>query len=609
MISELLSKWEQKAGKEEKLLFMPYASAGCRKQWENLDPEVRESLIQQGEAYLGFEYPFITAVDYMDFVRTGNRSRFSTKYSPRRQALTTLVLAECAEYQGRFLDDILNGIYAVCGEFAWQLPAHNYYTDGVPQILPDTSRPVVALMSAETGAILAATEYLLRDELEKISPVISKMIKLDLKTRIVDPYLKEHFWWMGDGKRQMNNWTVWCTQNVLLTVFMIDSPDYLTSETKHRILRKACRSIDYFLEEYEEDGCCDEGPHYYQSAGLCLFNCLEILNGITCGGFSKAFQMKKICNIASYILNVHADGDYYINFADCSAVIHGVNAREYLFGKRTGSEELKTFAASCYRNSQDQRLKEEKNLFYRLQSAFTHKEMISENTESAIHHKDLYYESAGLFIVRDERFCLSVKAGNNGDSHNHNDVGSFILYKNGNPMFLDVGVETYTKQTFSDQRYEIWTMQSSYHNLPAFYDGEQEIMQHDGIEYRAKDVQTGFGKELCWIALDLSEAYPDRRIRSYSRKVSLQKGGSVKLEDHYDGTLKPVLNFMVYEKPAIVGNTVFLGELGTCIIEGSASITMEEIPVIDGWLKKSWKHGIYRLRAVMEKQDFKMIIN
>ena len=77
---------------------------------------------------------------------------------------------------------------------------------------------------------------------------------------------------MGDGKSHMNNWTVWCTQNVLLSAFTRPLP----SETQTRILCRAARSIDYFLDEYGEDGCCDEGAQYYRHAGLCLFGCLEI---------------------------------------------------------------------------------------------------------------------------------------------------------------------------------------------------------------------------------------------------------------------------------------------------------------------------------------------
>ncbi len=38
--------------------------------------------------------------------------------------LAKLVLGECMEGQGRFLDDILNGIWTICEETYWGVPAH-----------------------------------------------------------------------------------------------------------------------------------------------------------------------------------------------------------------------------------------------------------------------------------------------------------------------------------------------------------------------------------------------------------------------------------------------------------------------------------------------------
>ena len=88
----------------------------------------------------------------------------------------------------------------------------------------------------------------------------------------------------------------------------------------------------------------------------------------------------------------------------------------------------------------------------------------------SVSHPDVYYKSVGLFVARDDTLCLAVKAGDNADSHNHNDTGSFTVYKNGLPLIIDVGVESYTQKTFSPRRYEIWTMQSAYHNLPTIND-------------------------------------------------------------------------------------------------------------------------------------------
>ena len=601
--------------------YAPYPPAADRKAWEGLPNDYRERLIQEGERYLHFSYPPLSATDYMDFCRTGDRNRYQDRLFLRRTALNTLVLAECCEYEGRFLDDILNGIYLICEENAWQLPAHNSYIRDTPQlILPDVTRPVIDLFAAETGAVLATVRYLLKDALDRISPAISVMIQRNLRTRIFTPYLKDHFWWMGGGDTPLNNWTPWCTQNVLLAAFLGEedrsssplSPDLLSGEERMQILQKACLSLDEFLDGYGEDGCCNEGAQYYRHAGLTLFNGMEVLNAVCPGAFSGLYQESKIKNIASYIMKVHIAGPYYVNFADCSPIAGRCNAREFLFAKRTNQSHMMAFAARDYMDSEDPFIWEEHNLFYRLQAAFCHEEMLrfAKTAPAPAPLENLYFPSAGLFLARNQQFSLAVKAGCNGDSHNHNDVGSFTIYKDGSPLFIDVGVETYTQKTFSPRRYEIWTMQSRYHNLPSF----GEIMQKDGLQYRAEQVEWELSGPSPFISMDLTAAYPTDQIRSYRRKAALLPNGGICITDIYDGELMPaVLSLMTYEKPEISqaadGSCLMtIGNLGQCRITGASSVQAEEIPITDQRLQIAWKHNIWRTLVTMKETRIELNI-
>ena len=260
--------------------FHPFPKAVDRKAYEGLPAALKELLIQAGEAKLGYEFPVIRATDYMRFKRDGDRAAFEALYFAKRNALNDLIQAECVEHQGRFLDDILNGIYSICEETAWQLPAHNSYIRDTPQlILPDVTRPVMDLFACETGALLACAAYLLEDDLNAVSPFILTCIEDNLKRRILLPYLTAHFWWMGHDDEPMCNWTVWCTQNVLLTTFLMpwsvemssrlsspvrtfcgNAPLFLPENTSdtvvtlQAILHKAAESCDYFLKDYGNDG-------------------------------------------------------------------------------------------------------------------------------------------------------------------------------------------------------------------------------------------------------------------------------------------------------------------------------------------------------------------
>ena len=180
--------------------FMPYPPLADRNAWETLRPSLKSELISQGETYLDFIAPPLSPTLFMNFCRTGNRVDYEAHYMTRRRALCSLVLAECVENKGRFIDDIINSIFTLCEESAWQLPAHNSYVRDTPNhLLPDSTRPVLDLFACETGALLAMTYYLIHPTLNEVSPVITKRMEHELNLRILTPYLDCHFWWMGRG--------------------------------------------------------------------------------------------------------------------------------------------------------------------------------------------------------------------------------------------------------------------------------------------------------------------------------------------------------------------------------------------------------------------------
>ena len=591
------------------LPFQPFPVASQRKAYKELDSELTGKLIRQGEAEMESPYPKLHATDFMAFKRTGNRVDFENLYFGRRYQLNSFVVAECMECEGRFLDRIIDGIFAICEESAWQLPAHNSYVRSAPQeILPDASRPVLDLFACETGAQLACIYYLLKEPLDQVSPIICQRISQELEQRIIKPYLTQHFWWMGNGDEPMCNWTPWCTQNVLITAFLMDCPE----ETRKQILRKAAESCDLFLKDYGDDGCCDEGAQYFRRAGLCLDAACDLMDQVTGGAFAHLYRWDKIKNIASYISNVHVGGKYYFNFADCSPIAGRAGVREYLFGKRTGQPALMQFAAGDYQDANaagDEIYEEETyrlSLYYRLMNAFYYSEVMSAKGRTDAACADIFYSSIGLFIARNELFCLAVKAGDNNDNHNHNDTGSITLYKNGKPILVDVGVESYTQKTFSSRRYEIWTMQSGYHNLPTI-DG---LDQHNGADYRAADVNTSLTEAQAAISMELAQAYPfPEKGRSYRRSVVFDKKNSrITLTDRTDSR-DVILNFITYEKPVIAeaDHRVQIGD-AEILFQGASLMKTEILPITDKRLQAAWDHDLYRIRLTMTAEEFTMEI-
>lgn len=510
--------------------------------------------------------------------------------------LCALVSAECVEHKGRFLDEIADTVWAICEESAWQLPAHNSYVRDTPQLpLPDTTRPIVDLFAAETGALLALTRYLLPDELDTAAPGITARMERELDARILTPYFTSHFWWMGNGEEPMCNWTSWCTQNVLLTVFLLPT----TQQQRKAAVKQAAYSLDCFLKDYGADGCCNEGAQYYRHAGLTLWGCLEILSNVAPEAFRPLFRETKIKNIAEYICNVHVEGPYYLNFGDCSPLAGRCGAREYRFGQAVGSDALQALAAADFRADADPDHLQNPdgsthiNLWYRLTTAFAEQELM-EYAAVPQHRSAVWYPSVGIYAARQGSWVLGAKFGSNGDSHNHNDTGSITVYKDGRPFLIDIGVESYTKKTFSPQRYEIWTMQSAWHNLPTF-DGVQQL---PGAEYAAREVCT----EENSITGELAGAYPPiPGLTTYRRSVSVSEQGiTLRDETDYPGTVD--LTLLTEQQPVPTADGFAVGTLGGIRFDpDAATAAVTAVPITDPRLRTAWPETIYKITLHFQK--------
>ena len=186
-----------------------------------------------------------------------------------------------------------------------------------------------------------------------------------------------------------------------------------------------------------------------------------------------------------------------------------------------------------------------------------------------------------------------------------------------------MGVESYTKKTFSPQRYEIWTMQSAYHNLPTI----NGHMQKDGEEYGAKNISYQLDDNACYIDMDIADAYPaESGLLSYKRHAALLKGQEIVIRDTFlfrGGINSVIMSLMTYEKPVIGKNTVdnpgsadaeevltlLIGSAGTLRITGGRLSRIETIPITDARLKTAWDHELYRILLDVTGTELEMHIS
>lgn len=582
----------------------PYPTIERREAWENLPEGIKRNCIAAGEKALDFKWPNLPATVFMEFHLDGNRSNFQNLQNDRRNALSDLVLAEMIENQGRFIENIINGIWATCEETYWGVPAH-LSLQAAGNGLPDAGEPSVDLFAAETGAQLAWINFMLKSRLDEYHPLVSRRIDNEINRRILDPCLERtDYWWMGfEADRAVNNWNPWINSN-WITCILLSEKD---AGRRNTALAKCMRSLDMFINGYPDDGGCDEGPSYWGHAGGSLFDCLDLLY-MASGEEINLFNNSLIRNIAEYIMKVHISGSWFINFADASARGTSYPAIIFQYGERIKNPQLKSFASFLAREAGHGNSAPGGYLSRRLRDIFTVQDLEKEEPVPPL-LRDAWMPDLQVFAARDsagtfEGFYLAGKGGNNAESHNHNDVGNFIIYLDGQPAIIDAGVETYTKKTFSDQRYDIWTMQSGYHSLPTV----NGIMQKDGKDFRAADVRHEASEDLVEFSLELAGAYPDEAaLKSLKRSLVLERGKRVILTDQYElsGVNGPfTLSLLTAEKPEIdfPGN-IMLADNGLTIsfsVDQFAA-DVEAIELNDSRLKSSWGERIYRILLTMRE--------
>ena len=507
----------------------PYPNIADRDRWDRLPDDQKRTLVADAESLLGTSWPELKATLFMEFKRNGNRSRYQAESYERRKMLIRLVAAECVENQGRFIDDIINGVWAICEESFWDVPAHNRYRTRASwnrgPSLPDVTQPVVALFSAETGQVIAYTHYLVGETLDRVEPTVTERMRHEIRIRLLDPFMEDDtWWWLGfvdDEGHQgpPNNWNPWIISNLLAMEMLIEDDE----ERRAAAIHRALRGLDKFLAGYHSDGGCDEGISYWGRAGACIYECLDVLDRSSNGAIA-VWDEPLIQEMARYVYRAHIADDWYVNFADGTARTIPDPNIVYHFGEKFDDETLMNHAIA----SQAQLKPEtsEFRSFHRfLNTIFRPVPEAGPNAAYPLVRQS-WLDGIEVLTAREtggssDGLFLAAKGGHNGESHNHNDVGSFIVGLDGQPILIDAGVEEYTRKTFSPQRYEIWTMQSAYHNLPTI-DGHH---QSPGVEFKSRNVNTELTDDLAELRLDIAGAWAeDAGIEHWERVARLERG-------------------------------------------------------------------------------------
>lgn len=507
-----------------------FAASSDRATWEQvrlaLPADEVSRCISSAESCLASPMPPLPASLYLQYDRDGSREGYQEPMHARRRRLATLPMAECLEGSGRFLDALLDTIWAICEESSWANPAHQHR-------LADLDHPIIDLAAATTALALAEAHQLVGGSLD---PLVAKRIRDETDRRIITPYLTSHHGWMHKhGGQPASNWAAVCTAGVLGTAIHLE-PD-ISREAE--IIARGIRTIADYLDGFGADGGSSEGPGYW-SYGFGSYTILADLLSRRTNGAIDLLGGDKIRRIAEFPWRTQLSPGHMLPFSDCplNATLnptHLVHLADTL-----GLDSLRWLAAQHAGGSRDTELP------WALRGLLWRSDM-----PAAPHPLPTWdwFPDLSWMISRISAdpagLVVAAKGGHNAELHNQNDVGSFVVHVNGESLVAELGAGRYTKDYFGPRRYEQFVNSSLGHSVPVA-DG---CPQKEGQTHAGAVLDARHGAERDVLVLDLTAAYPERaHLQSLIRSIVVDRheSGAVELTDSYefreaDGTLASVL--------------------------------------------------------------------
>jgi len=468
------------------------------------------NVVKRAERYLGKELPPISDELFLDFSKTGNRTRWQRAAGRRYERLPWLVIAECIEDRGRFIEPFEEVVRALAADRTWVMPAHdrrltNFHGKSID----------IDLRSAAMGWTLATARWLLGD---RLPPETRKLIKEECRRRILVPFRdmvegrRRRNWWMDTT----NNWNAVCLAGVTGTALA------LMEDRQERALHIAAAEeyVKNFLRGFAKDGYCTEGVGYWNYGFGNFVNLSEAIEQATRGGV-RLIDKDNARLPAEFGARIEIANGIYPAFADCGVgsrpsprIVWYVSRRLGLGLRRWEDRDPVTTGGHLF----EAMIYSFPNSASRTPPAEDKGKGLGERT---------YFDDAGVLVCRpgdadDCRLAVALKGGHNKEHHNHNDVGSYVAVVGSEGVLLDAGGEVYTARTFSSRRYESTILNSWGHPVPVVA-GE---LQRTGRDARGRVLRAEFTPLEDTFALDISSAYEVKGLKRLERSFVYSREGA-----------------------------------------------------------------------------------
>ncbi|MCK0117778.1 heparinase II/III-family protein [Isoptericola sp. S6320L] len=520
---------------------LPVAPATDRSVWEPRTGVVHPTagaVVARARADLGTPWPQPLASTAARLHRDGDRDTHEQLVFARQHRLSRAVLAAATTLEDRWVDEAADGIWQLCEQSSWCWPAHDDTRAVHGAVLPTVTDPYLDLGAGEAVGQLAWADHVLGALLDERYPGLRGRVRHEARTRVIEPFLRRRDWhWLGlDGR--VHNWNPWIHGNVLVAALrLLDGPDDAT--TRLRTVELCVEGIDRYVASLPDDGAIDEGYGYWWNGACRALEALDLLRHATGGALdalAPGVVPPALRETVAFPHRMHLGGDWYLSVADAQARPTDVHPWHALHraARAVGDADAAAYAVSRLASGPGAAAapaaQAEAGLG-RLLRGLTDtawRDALAAGATAPL-PRTAWWASTQVLLVRPEAgtpagLTLAVKGGHNGEAHNHNDVGSVVVASDGVPVIVDAGRPTYTAQTFGPDRYDLWTMQSSWHSVPQV----AGVAQGAGHEFAARDVElVGPADDATGLALDLAGTYPHEGLRSWRRTARLERVGDV----------------------------------------------------------------------------------
>ncbi|MCX4863022.1 heparinase II/III-family protein [Streptomyces sp. NBC_00257] len=454
----------------------------------------------------------LTFSRYRRFAEDGARRPYENDYFARRSRLMSLGITALAR-PGADTGPLEDIIWAICDEYTWSSPAHIEELLSPHPALPHAEQ--IDLFAAETAFALAEIRRLLA---ERISPLVAERIRAEVIRRVLDPIRGQRPFW----ETVETNWSAVCACSVgMAALYLLDeAEDPADADALAEITARMIDAMDCFLAGYGDDGACPEGLSYW-TYGFGFFTIYADALHRRTGGRIDLFDdpTGKIEEIARFPHRVQLSGTAIAAFAD-SPPTHtlppGLVARL--------SRRFPGIGMPPEQLLDTEPVDRLGRWGPALRGMVWANELPVVAPASAGSGSGTYFPDAQWMIVRSRtagrEVGFAAKGGHNEEPHNHNDLGSFVVAVDGQPLLAELGAGFYNGQYFGPDRYDILCTGSQGHSVPLLNGTVQRASREAAAEVLAAEHAPG----RALFRIDISAAYPVAGLTSLVREFTFTDG-------------------------------------------------------------------------------------